>query len=38
MPVPISVRRQKNMDIIMVAIGIVFFALFLGYVKACEQL
>jgi hypothetical protein len=38
MPVPNIGKEQENMDIIMVAIGAVFFALCLGYIKACEKL
>jgi hypothetical protein len=31
-------RRNSMMDFIMIAIGIVFFALSIGYVYACERL
>jgi hypothetical protein len=31
-------RRKSMMDVIMIAIGVVFFALSIGYVYACERL
>jgi len=31
-------RRHSMMDVIMIAIGVVFFALSIGYVYACDRL
>jgi hypothetical protein len=34
----IFARRHSMMDVIMIAIGVVFFALSIGYVYACDRL
>lgn len=31
-------KEPLNMDIIMVAIGVIFFALSIAYIKACDNL
>lgn len=31
-------QESSNMDIIMIAIGVIFFALSLAYVRACDNL
>jgi len=33
-----QIKEPPNMDVIMIAIGVVFFALALAYVRACENL
>ncbi len=35
---PIASKEPVNMDIVTIAIGVVFFALCLGYVRACANL
>jgi hypothetical protein len=35
---PVFVRRYSMMDVIMIAVGVVFFALSIGYVYACDRL
>jgi hypothetical protein len=37
-PRQISLGDTSMMDVIMIAIGIVFFALTIGYVYACDRL
>jgi hypothetical protein len=37
-PQELSARRISMMDVIMIAIGLVFFALSIGYVYACDRL
>jgi hypothetical protein len=37
-PQELSARSTSMMDVIMIAIGFVFFALSIGYVYACDRL
>jgi hypothetical protein len=34
----LSARSTSMMDVVMIAIGLVFFALSIGYVYACDRL
>jgi hypothetical protein len=38
MPPKLFARRTSMMDVVMLAIGLVFFALSIGYVYACDRL
>jgi hypothetical protein len=37
-PVPFAARSKQMMDIIMLALGLAFFALSVGYTIACDRL